>query len=115
MHSDVVCDDHLFYVDNKGMLYMNYTNSISFEDLIACVLSGAVAITAGCYTVSWWASVVIGFASSFLYFWALWWVRRRLRIDDPLGVTPVHLFCGYFGCFAEGLFAVCCCIESGSF
>ncbi len=90
-----------------GMIYMNYTDSVSFEDLVACVLAGAVAITAGCYTVDWWAAVIIGFASSFLYFAAVWVVRKKLVIDDPLCVTPVHLFCGYFGCFAEGLFAVC--------
>ena len=27
-------------------------------------------------------------------------------IDDPLCVTPVHLFCGYYGVFMQGLFGV---------
>ncbi len=29
----------------------------------------------------------------------------RLRIDDPLDASPIHLFCGMWGLFSTGLFA----------
>ena len=29
----------------------------------------------------------------------------RLKIDDPLDASPVHLFCGIWGVIASGLFA----------
>ena len=30
----------------------------------------------------------------------------RLKIDDPVGAVPVHLFCGVWGTLSIGLFAV---------
>ena len=90
----------------SAMIYMNYVNEIKYEDLVSCILGGAVAITAGCYTVSWWAACIIGFIASFIYFWSIWFVRKKLIIDDPLCVTSIHLFCGYFGGFVQGIFGV---------
>ena len=90
----------------SAMIYMNYVNEIKYEDLVGCILGGAVSITAGCYTMDWWAAVIIGFTSSFIYFWSIWFVRKKLIIDDPLCVASIHLFCGYYGGFVQGVFAV---------
>lgn len=89
----------------SAMIYMNYINEIKYEDLVGCILGGAVSITAGCYTMDWWAACIIGFTSSLIYFSSIWFVRKKLIIDDPLCVTSIHLFCGYYGGFVQGIFA----------
>jgi Amt family ammonium transporter len=68
------------------------------------ILSGLVAITAGCATVYPWASVVIGFCSALVY---LWFSKLliRLRIDDAVDAIPVHFANGIWGCVACGLFS----------
>lgn len=73
--------------------------------LINGVLSGLVAITAGCASVSPTGAVVIGVAAGVLVLLATNLIER-LRIDDPVGAVPVHAFGGAFGAVAVGLFAI---------
>jgi ammonium transporter, Amt family len=68
------------------------------------ILAGLVAITAPCAFVDSWASVVIGLIAGVLVCWATVWVEK-LKIDDPVGAIPVHLFNGAFGVLAVGIFA----------
>ena len=68
------------------------------------VLAGLVGITAGCSTVETWASSLIGIISVFVYAFGDW-ILKKLHIDDPVNVIPVHGFCGAWGVFAVGLFA----------
>jgi len=68
------------------------------------ILAGLVAITAPCAFVDGWAAVVIGLAAGVLVCWASVWLEK-LKIDDPVGAIPVHLFNGAFGVLCVGIFA----------
>eukprot|EP00617_Octactis_speculum_P022457 CAMPEP_0185751326 /NCGR_PEP_ID=MMETSP1174-20130828/10090_1 /TAXON_ID=35687 /ORGANISM="Dictyocha speculum, Strain CCMP1381" /LENGTH=500 /DNA_ID=CAMNT_0028428245 /DNA_START=70 /DNA_END=1572 /DNA_ORIENTATION=+ len=68
------------------------------------VLSGLVGITAACSVVETWAAVLIGFISALVYASGKY-LLRKMRIDDPVNVIPVHGFCGAWGVIAVGLFA----------
>jgi ammonium transporter len=68
------------------------------------VLGGLVAITAGCAYVDPLSSIIIGFiAGPIVVFSAE--LLEKLKIDDPVGAVPVHLFNGIWGTLAVGLFA----------
>jgi len=67
-------------------------------------LAGLVAITAPCAYVSVQSSIIIGVCAGFLVVLAVKFVDR-LKIDDPVGAIPVHLFNGVFGTLCVGLFA----------
>jgi Amt family ammonium transporter len=67
-------------------------------------LAGLVAITAGCAFVSVTSALVIGLISGVLVVAAVIFFDK-IRIDDPVGATAVHLANGVFGTIALGLFS----------
>jgi Amt family ammonium transporter len=67
-------------------------------------LAGLVAITAGCAFVSVTSALIIGAIGGVLVVGAVFFFDR-IRIDDPVGATAVHLANGVFGTLAVGLFA----------
>jgi Amt family ammonium transporter len=67
-------------------------------------LAGLVAITAGCAFVSVGSSLIIGAVAGVIVVFAVI-MFDRLKIDDPVGATSVHLVCGIFGTLCVGLFA----------
>jgi len=67
-------------------------------------LAGLVAITAGCAYVSITSAVIIGAVAGIIVVLAVIFFDR-IRIDDPVGATSVHLVCGVLGTLAVGLFA----------
>jgi Amt family ammonium transporter len=67
-------------------------------------LAGLVAITAPCAFVSVKSALVIGLLAGVLVVAAVIFFDR-VRIDDPVGATAVHLANGVFGTIALGLFA----------
>ena len=69
------------------------------------MLAGLVAITAPCAFVSPIMSAVIGTIAGVLAIESVWFVERKLKIDDPVGAISVHGVCGTFGVLAVGLFA----------
>ena len=69
------------------------------------VLAGLVAITAPCAFVTAPVAVLIGGIAGVLVCWAVFFVERTLRIDDPVGAIAVHGFNGLWGVLALGLFA----------
>jgi Amt family ammonium transporter len=69
------------------------------------VLAGLVAITAPCAFVTVNASLLIGLGAGILVVFAVK-LLESLKIDDPVGAIPVHLFNGAFGTICVGLFAV---------
>jgi Amt family ammonium transporter len=64
-----------------------------------------VAITAPCAFVSVNAALVIGLVAGLLVVSAVK-LLDAMKIDDPVGAIPVHLFNGVWGTLAVGLFAV---------
>jgi Amt family ammonium transporter len=69
------------------------------------VLAGLVAITAPCAFVTAPVAVLIGSIAGVLVCWAVYFVERTLRIDDPVGAIAVHGFNGAWGVLSLGLFA----------
>ena len=69
------------------------------------VLAGLVGITAGCYDVTPFGAVAIGFLSGVLVVGSVVFIDQKLKIDDPVGAVSVHAVCGLFGTVAVGLFA----------
>jgi ammonium transporter, Amt family len=67
------------------------------------VLSGLVAVTAGCAFVSQWSAIIIGAISGLIVIYATLFVDH-LKVDDPVGAVAVHGFNGVFGTIAVGLF-----------
>lgn len=69
------------------------------------MLAGLVAITAPCAFVAPWAAAVIGCIAGVLVIETVFFVERRLKIDDPVGAIAVHGVNGTFGTLAVGIFA----------
>ena len=67
-------------------------------------LAGLVAITASCAFVSISSSLIIGLIAGFLVVVSVLFFDK-VKIDDPVGATSVHLVCGVFGTLCVGLFA----------
>ena len=69
------------------------------------MLAGLVAITAPCAFVQPWAAAVIGSLAAVIVTEAIWFVERKLKVDDPVGAIGVHGFGGIFGVLCVGIFA----------
>jgi Amt family ammonium transporter len=67
-------------------------------------LAGLVAVTAGCAYVSVTSALIIGAIAGVAVVLAVM-MFDRIKIDDPVGATAVHLFCGVLGTLMVGLFA----------
>jgi Amt family ammonium transporter len=67
-------------------------------------LAGLVAITAPCAFVTVEASVIIGLIAGVLVVLGVLFFDR-IKADDPVGATSVHLLNGVFGTLCVGLFA----------
>lgn len=69
------------------------------------MLAGLVAITAPCAFVAPWAAAVIGVIAAVLAIEAVFFIERKLKIDDPVGAIAVHGVNGIFGVLAVGIFS----------
>ncbi|WP_242032706.1 ammonium transporter [Oscillatoria sp. FACHB-1406] len=69
------------------------------------ILAGLVGVTASCAWITVFSAALIGTVAGVLVVFAVGFFDR-LRIDDPVGATSVHLVCGIWGTLAVGLFAV---------
>ncbi len=65
-----------------------------------------VAITAGCAAVSPGGAAIIGLLAGILVVFAVEFIDKILKIDDPVGAVSVHAVCGAFGTAMVGLLAV---------
>ncbi|MBB2183388.1 ammonium transporter [Lachnospiraceae bacterium MD1] len=68
------------------------------------LLAGLVAITPACAYVSVTSSIIIGAISGVLVVFASLFFDK-MKLDDPVGATAVHLANGVFGTLSIGLFA----------
>jgi Amt family ammonium transporter len=69
------------------------------------MLAGMVAITAPCAFVNASGAFIIGGIAGFLVCVSVFFIEQKLKIDDPVGATSVHMVCGAFGVLSVGLFA----------
>ena len=74
-------------------------------------LAGLVSITAPCNGVTPMGAILIGVVGGALVVFAVLFIDRVLKIDDPVGAVSVHGVCGTWGTLTTGLFNM----ESGLF
>jgi len=67
-------------------------------------LAGLVGITASADCITPIESIIIGGIAGVLVVLAVLIIDGRLKLDDPVGATSVHLVCGVWGTFAAGIF-----------
>lgn len=69
------------------------------------LLGGLVAISGPCAFVSPVGAVIIGLVAGVLCCISVFFVERKLKVDDPVGAVSVHGVCGAWGMIGLGLFA----------
>ena len=69
------------------------------------LLAGLVAITAPCAFVNSVSAVIIGAIAGALVVGSVFFIERKLKVDDPVGAISVHGACGAWGVLSLGLFA----------
>ena len=69
------------------------------------VLAGLVGITAGCDAVAPSGAVLIGAICGVVMIFAVDFIDKVLKIDDPVGASSVHGVCGFLGTVLTGLFS----------
>lgn len=89
------------------MRYKRPTLSLTLNGALA----GLVAITAGCAAVSPGGAVIIGIVAGVVLVFAVEFIDKKLKIDDPVGAISVHGVCGALGTLMVGLLAT----DSGTF
>jgi ammonium transporter, Amt family len=67
-------------------------------------LAGLVAVCAGSDVMHPLGALVTGVVAGALFVWAFTMTQNRLKIDDVLGVWPLHGLCGAWGGIAAGMF-----------
>jgi Amt family ammonium transporter len=67
-------------------------------------LAGLVAVCAGSDIMHPLGALVTGAVAGGLFVWAFTVTQNRLKIDDVLGVWPLHGLCGAWGGIAAGIF-----------
>jgi len=68
------------------------------------ILAGLVGITAGADSIPPGYAILVGFIAGMLVVGSVIFFDK-IKIDDPVGATSVHLSCGIWGTLAVGLFS----------
>ena len=69
-------------------------------------LAGLVAVCAGSNLMHPLGALVTGLVAGALFVWTFTLVQNKWRIDDVLGVWPLHGLCGAWGGIAAGIFGL---------
>jgi len=69
-------------------------------------LAGLVAVCAGSDVMHPVGSLITGILAGGLFVWGFNWCQNKLKIDDVLGVWPLHGLCGVLGGLACGVFGL---------
>jgi ammonium transporter, Amt family len=69
------------------------------------MLGGLVAVSASCAFVSPFGAVMTGLVAGILCCASVFFVERKLKVDDPVGAVSVHGACGAWGMISLGLFS----------
>ncbi len=82
-----------------------YLGKPDLSMIINGVLAGLVGVTASCAWINIPSAAIIGLVAGILVVFAVTFFDR-IKIDDPVGATSVHLVCGVWGTLAVGLFSL---------
>ncbi len=94
-----------------GALGAFFTSYIMFRSydlsmVLNGILGGLVGITAGADVMSPTDAIIIGLIAGTIIPMSVSFFDR-LKLDDPVGATSVHLVCGIWGTLAVGIFGDC--------
>ena len=67
-------------------------------------LAGLVAVCAGSDIMHPIGSLAVGVVAGGIFVFGFTWCQNKLKIDDVLGVWPLHGMCGLWGGIAAGIF-----------
>lgn len=81
-----------------------YLGKPDLSMIINGILAGLVSVTAACAFISISSAAVIGLVGGVIVVFAVGFFDK-IKIDDPVGATSVHLVCGLWGTLAVGLFS----------
>ena len=82
-----------------------YLGKPDLSVIINGILAGLVAVTASCAWINIPSSAIIGIVAGIIVVFSVTFFDK-LKIDDPVGATSVHLVCGVWGTFCVGLFSI---------
>ncbi len=88
-----------------GAMFTSYfvIKSMDLSMVLNGILGGLVGITAGADQMSPMESVIIGLISGAVVVFAVLFFDK-MKLDDPVGATSVHLVCGILGTLFVGIF-----------
>ncbi|EBB6229577.1 ammonium transporter [Listeria innocua] len=81
---------------------------------ISGAIAGLVSITPAAGFVTVPSSLIIGFLGGALCFWAVFWLKGKVKYDDALDAFGLHGIGGIWGGIATGLFATTKVNEAGA-
>jgi Amt family ammonium transporter len=81
-----------------------YLGKPDLSMIVNGILAGLVGVTAPCAFVSVASAGIIGLIAGTVVVFAVGFFDK-IKIDDPVGATSVHLVCGVWGTLAVGLFS----------
>ncbi|HAA6075036.1 ammonium transporter [Listeria monocytogenes] len=81
---------------------------------ISGAIAGLVSITPAAGFVTVLSSLIIGFFGGALCFWAVFWLKGKVKYDDALDAFGLHGIGGIWGGIATGLFATTKVNEAGA-
>lgn len=69
-------------------------------------LAGLVAVCAGSDVMHPVGSLLVGGVAGWLFVWLFTVMQNKIKVDDVLGVWPLHGVCGAWGAIAAGIFGL---------
>ncbi|GLS90476.1 hypothetical protein GCM10007916_15430 [Psychromonas marina] len=87
-----------------SIIHYYYHKFIDVSYILNGVIAGLVAITACCHSVVPKEAMMIGIIAGIILYYGTGLIEK-LKIDDALGVIPVHLFAGIWGTLAVAVFS----------
>jgi Amt family ammonium transporter len=69
-------------------------------------LAGLVAVCAGSDIMHPLGALLVGGAAGGIFVFGFTWTQEKLKLDDVLGVWPLHGLCGLWGGVAAGIFGL---------
>ncbi len=69
-------------------------------------LAGLVAVCAGSDLYHPLAALAVGAVAGLIFVKGFSWTQEKLKVDDVLGVWPLHGLCGLWGGIAAGIFGI---------
>lgn len=106
-----------FLAGSAGMLSALIVGwiAIGHADVVQAIngsLAGLVSVTASCHAITAPAAIIIGAGGAMVMLGVQAFLNNR-KIDDAIGVIPVHLAAGVWGTIAVALFADLKLLETG--